>query len=101
MTTKHTQGTLTVRASINRSVKTLVANEENKIVCDTFKAPFEEAEANARLIAAAPELLEACKRGLACALSLDDKQSVNDAEVLRSAIAKAGGKQFAAQSAAI
>jgi hypothetical protein len=43
-------------------------------------------------IAAAPELLEAAKRGLVCALSLDDEQSQKDAEFLRAAIAKAEGK---------
>lgn len=53
-----------------------------------------EAEANARLLAAAPDLLEACKEAVAVAnMSDEDKPTLDDIDWarLRAAIAKAEG----------
>lgn len=58
-------------------------------VCDA--RPPEECEANARLIAAAPELLEACKKSLEWLEGIDPEQEKkNDGlDNLRQTIAKA------------
>ena len=49
--------------------------------------------ANARLIAAAPELLAACERALAFVESMPDNDNVGLADCLRAAIAKAEGRE--------
>lgn len=61
--------------------------------------PIAEVEANARLTAAAPELLEACKSALFALVTLRDKTksadfdfSQLDVSILESAIAKAEGR---------
>lgn len=56
---KHTPGpwVATLRLAGTKSVRTAVCTKHDKMVCDTFRIPIEEAEANAALIAAAPELL--------------------------------------------
>ncbi len=56
----------------------------------------EEAEANARLIAAAPELLEALKKVLPLveSLVLDGEPYMNEQEEARDAIAKATGENL-------
>ena len=65
-----------------------------------YTIPLEEAEANARLIAAAPELLEACKSALWAATSPVNLDNYDESEAalkkviaqLKTAIAKATGK---------
>lgn len=59
---KHTQGKWEVSSS------TLIVNEEGRVLAnccsfgiESLDLPLKECIANARLIAAAPELLEACK----------------------------------------
>lgn len=56
-------------------------------------APQEVLEANARLIAAAPDLLAAIRRVLACGGVRSDCGAINETEtaLLRAALAKAGG----------
>lgn len=50
-------------------------------------------EANARLIAAAPDLLEACKAMLACCYDLErNDETIAAVETTRAAIAKATGE---------
>jgi hypothetical protein len=62
-----------------------------KVVVELDGERSEEGEANARLIAAAPELLEACK---AIADHYDEDEILSgDLNKLRAAIAKAEGKQ--------
>ena len=58
------------------------------LALDDGARPAKVVEANARLIAAAPELLEACE--MALRLRLDDDSEVADA--VRAAIAKAKGE---------
>lgn len=63
------------------------------VIVDTKEHCDDEAEANARLIAAAPELLEACKMAL-----LEDCYDFGASgapEVIRAAIAKAQGEPHA------
>ena len=55
---------------------------------DHGRLSADEAEANARLIAAAPELLEAARRGVA-ALAANGAPNCEAAKELRAAIAKA------------
>ena len=50
-------------------------------------------ESNARLIAAAPELLAACTRALGFVDSMPDNDNVGLADCLRAAIAKAEGRE--------
>jgi len=62
-------------------------------VCLTFiypsKRSIEECEANARLIAAAPEMLELCKQALK---EIDENKTFDTTERLRAVIKKAEGK---------
>ena len=68
-------------------------------VADCFvKKPFGvydggECEANARLIAAAPELLEACKSALALIQISTDYKDMSTAKELMAAIARAEGEE--------
>jgi hypothetical protein len=61
---KHTPGpwVATLRLAGTKSVRTAVCTKHDKMVCDTFRIPIEEAEANAALIASAPEMLALLKR---------------------------------------
>ena len=84
METKHTPGPWSVGDSIDGAT---VHNESELMVafCRNLAFDLGECAANARLIAAAPELLEACQ------LALDsDDRGVKD--VLRTALAKARGE---------
>ena len=53
--------------------------------------PMSQLIANARLIAAAPDLLEACKKAHGL-ISLDTSEAANAADILNDAIKKAEGK---------
>lgn len=63
-------------------------------VCDldVFGGPPDEAEANARLIAAAPDLLAACKLVVACYKGTTAHEQVPAWEAVLAAIAKAEGR---------
>lgn len=54
-----------------------------------------ERDANARLIAAAPDLLEACYIGLGVALAFEEESDRSASEKIRAAIAKAKGQENA------
>ena len=45
------------RLAGTKAVRTAVCTKHDKMVCDTFRIPIEEAEANAALIATCPILL--------------------------------------------
>mgnify|MGYP000961965387 CR=1 FL=1 len=63
-------------------------------ICDPWGDSIEQMEANARLIAAAPELLEACKNIVAACELTDDAyyDAIDTAiNIARAAIAKAEG----------
>lgn len=74
----------------------VVRNHTVKVLADFGKCDLPETEANARLIAAAPELLEAISTmlGAAEADCLDDKSNVWRSAMIgaRAAIAKATGE---------
>ena len=60
----HTPGPWTVKPSKAKTQVTKIAeNGSYDFICDTLSGPFylEECQANARLIASAPDLLEACE----------------------------------------
>jgi len=58
------------------------------------EAEMEKAEANARLIAAAPDLLKSCKDLLFFCENMDPKDTMREIwEAARAAIAKATGKE--------
>ncbi|MDT3468959.1 hypothetical protein [Stenotrophomonas maltophilia] len=65
----------------------IVRGPNNRFICQLAQVTSAEIEANARLIAAAPELLEALERILKGALSLPRFAE----ELARAAIAKATG----------
>jgi len=63
METKHTQGIWTVGANVANDYEpryTEVLSGEKRIAKASYGKDWEEHQANARLIDAAPELLEAC-----------------------------------------
>lgn len=72
-----------------------IADKNNIIIAETFRwkdRPRDEMEANARLIASAPDLLEACKASLAY-VNDDYEGSIDDLiYVLQQAINKAERK---------
>lgn len=97
--TKHTPGPW----SVNECHVYRYDDEYDETICDTSGAPTEaafmsdvpdRAEANARLIAAAPELLEACKRlmGRAFVGSHTPREQDPLWKLAHAAIAKAEGK---------
>jgi hypothetical protein len=70
MKTKHTQGKWVLADLSYTGVNTTVLNEKEEVICDTWfnddglTILSGEPEANAKLIAAAPELLKACNFAL-------------------------------------
>ena len=87
MNVKHTKGPWAVSSS------TLIVNSEAQIVANTIPVvvpgldiPIKEAIANARLIAAAPELLQACREAL---IIVEDESYTDEIEMLKTAIKKA------------
>jgi len=62
MKTKHTQGEWRVSKSGNPQFKTCVVAEDMGSVCFITDWTEEEAKANAKIISAAPELLESLKQ---------------------------------------
>jgi hypothetical protein len=94
MSGQHTPGPWTYHADSGSSCAALIAT--GSFVCEFIEPPT---EANARLIAAAPELLEALK-SIICSVGHDDGDgwytvSLHEDEVqaARAAIAKATGEQ--------
>ena len=92
-TTKHTPGPWTVSPSSKASTLTRVFSvDEGRLVASANGPGLSEsgeAEANARLIAAAPELLEALELFLSCKVTNDQQNEA--ARIARAAIAKATG----------
>ena len=82
-----------------RQMYSVIGPDMKECVC-TFP-PADNAYANARLIAAAPELLEACRKGLARVKELTalaghaEGYSYETVRVLADAIAKAEGRKCA------
>lgn len=95
MTTKHTQGPWILHNNIEVFGGTKESHFEVKISFNEWKpdySNFEEAEANARLITAAPELLEALKYIVNCADPGEDAElTVDGYNKACAAIAKAEG----------
>lgn len=89
MTTKHTPGPWTIEIPSNGCDRYIIHGKSFEEICATCLDTEHEMQANARLIAAAPELLEACKMALSCMAPEDNDAT---ARTLRSAIAKAEGK---------
>jgi len=88
---KHTLGPWTT--------KDRIVYKDNKRICEcgvifegNWKPRFEEQEANARLIAAAPDLLEACKKVFKYTCGRNDGTSKRLRICVEQAIAKAEGK---------
>ena len=88
MKTKHTPGPW----SVDPELPHRVIDDEHNTICDTAQGfGWTTAHANARLIAAAPELFDACKKAVAALDSLvPGRGGCGDAyDALFSAIAKA------------
>jgi hypothetical protein len=79
---KHTPGKWEVRTTMQQRPKIIGGN---RILAEVIVYEFPETKANARLIASAPELLEACKILYA---EIADKRL---SDILKKAIAKAEG----------
>ena len=102
--TKHTPGPWRIDPEYEFDIQGANGTVEVAVIIDdapSWKVPgpdFDTAAANARLIAAEPELLEALKRAERDLVHLLDRdgrgESVNDPtlEIVRAAIAKAEGK---------
>lgn len=95
MESKHTPGPWTTtsihpqRDWVNASGRAALA--EVAVVVSGREWP--EGKANARLIAAAPDLLAACTRALGFVDSMPDNDNVGLADCLRAVIAKAEGRE--------
>lgn len=90
MNTQHTPGPWEAMDSVRYdNIVRCCVMKDGKSICDTARTYYGQddnvAKANARIIAAAPELLEACR---ACLLR-DDIASDELGDMLRAAIAKA------------
>lgn len=92
MTTKHTPGPWTIEIPSNGCDRYIIHGKSFEEICATCLDTEHEMQANARLIAAAPELLEACRLALGAfeANRIDMQQ--NAERKLNAAIAKAEGK---------
>lgn len=101
MTTKHTTGPWKIAygGAEGDGYFSIGSKEKIKTICESSPYPDqfdEELRANARLIAAAPDLLGACKKALAHLAALDGESAPYNVRVrisLREAIAKAEGKE--------
>lgn len=88
---KHTPGPWTIAAG--RYLLAITPAQTKQIaIFDSDDDWEDEQQANARLIAAAPELLEALEECLTCEFPVIDRDAVSKA---RAAIAKATGKEGA------
>jgi hypothetical protein len=94
---KHTPGPWGIEQTENHNWIGPLRNKSHKvweIVCSTERGPLkpdalERSDANAHLIAAAPDLLEACKAALWAGI----KDIDGEPDLVRAAIAKAEGTQ--------
>ena len=91
--TKHSPAPWKIR--INYPERVINGNRTIAECCDRVNSPSNEDLANAKLIAAAPELLEAVKIGLTyvkCSCSSNEERLNKHIEILEKAIAKAEGR---------
>jgi len=89
---KHTQGKWEVNASgqASKHYREFVVNDENEIIAYCHGDSREEAEANAKLISAAPDLLEALQTIADCEnTQLDKRDALSFIKVARATIKKA------------
>ena len=92
---KHTKGKWEVEIC-GEALATYIVTKDNENIAQlswtVFGADREEIDANARLIASAPELLEACKRFIknsACQNGCKENDMTCDTQFAKQAIAKA------------
>jgi hypothetical protein len=88
---QHTPGPWRSRPIYESGWVDIVADDPTRSAYEVASTRHEHAEANARLIAAAPELLEACKWVLTT-LTAQDRLGTPMADAVASAINKATGK---------
>ena len=101
-TPKHTPGPWETYGDDKSDIRPATKAGKNRIIaqCPGYKT---ERQANARLIAAAPDLLEALQRAVACGIvpttsvldggAASYSEQVRTADAIRAAIAKATGEQ--------
>lgn len=98
--TKHTQGPWTVKQWDNFPDQAVISDETNTRCLALIDKADEQDEANAALIAAAPDLLEALEKALADAEGAIrvDGMMLGWMDAARAALAKARGADFAPRS---
>ena len=89
---KHTPGPWIFKDADRDSGSFDIDSEEGFFIAETISGLGHEEQENARLIAAAPDLLEAVNRLLVC-MSLANWENDDAAVFARAAIAKATGEQ--------
>ena len=99
MSAAHTPGPWTWTGGADKRLAPFVrSNARADAICKVMTSRLDEYQANARLIAAAPELLAACEKALwqlipdAQAEEAEGRQdsAVKTSDILRAALAKAG-----------
>lgn len=91
MTKQHTPGPWSRNISADGKYPTIFAGRNQHVAVASQQKDPAETEANISLIAAAPELLEACAQALA-AMELNGHAAEYTPGLLRAAIAKARGE---------
>ena len=99
---KHTPGPWKLIGQTDSGVS-WVCPADSEELCDGFATVWSNGKANARLIASAPDLLEALQRAVACGIvpttsvldggAASYSEQVRTADAIRAAIAKATGEQ--------